>query len=434
MLSRDSKLSAALVPMLASPCLVGELLTTICEWVAETSHSEHVKLFLVDQEREELCCRASTTSTNLKLRIPIGIGLHGHALANKEARTAHSDDDHTMLVLPIFAQVSKLQDRSVIGMLELTAPHGRSFQAEEEHRFHEVATSVARVLTCARMDDSRNAPAHITDVIGDSEVMRALYSRIDHVSATRMPIVLQGSHGTGKTLLARVIHSLSSRRQAKFIAIQCHREHVLLETELFGISGRIQGSLERAAGGTLLVEQMNILSTSAQHELVAKAHVTDTRIIATLLPNQQLPELQSHERISVPPLAERGQHDVAMLIRYFARRWTDRTQRPTLSVSPLAVARLCKLAWPGNVRQLENSVQHTLLSDNNESVASLAHTDDGMHQTTPWIPSGLRLADAEERYILRTLAENNENRTHTASALGIGRNTLVRKIKQYRNK
>ncbi len=430
MFSRDSKLSAALVPMLTSPCLVDELLDAICQWVIATSGSKHAKIFLVDREREELCCRASSTPTNLALRIPIGSGLHGRAFADGAARTATSADDSPILILPLFTPGMAEQQQSAIGMLEVVASHRQTFSANNE-RMRDVAASVARVLACARMDDSRYAPAHITDVVGTSDVMQSLYSQIEDASRTCMPVVLRGCHGTGKTLLAGAIHTLSSRRQAKCVAVQCHLDRVFLELELFGVPGSMQGLLEQAAGGTLLVEQMDLLSVAVQHELLAKARLTDTRIIATLLPNRNLPAgLDRHQSISVPTLEERGRRDTAMLIRFFTRNWAAKAQQPTLSITPAMVARLCKQAWPGNVRQLEDSVQHALLSDPRETGDSVPQLD----KAERWIPSGLRLADAEERYILRTLAENNENRTRTANALGIGRNTLVRKIKQYRDK
>ena len=344
----------------------------------------------------------------------------------------------------------------MIALLEVTSDReGMEIGPADEKRLSSVAEGVARVLTHARLDDSRHAPERITGLIGKSAAMLALYAAVERAANVRTPVLLVGACGVGKTRIATAIHHLQLGQNAPLITVQCHPEHAFAEAELFGLprsatsAGEyLPGAAERASGGTLLVEQIDLLPVDAQKKLLEYAQRCDARIVATVLrapsPRGAIPGPVNHlarelqvETLNVPSIAERGPDDVAMLALHFVRDWAGRLQRSEMSISSSALARLRSQSWPGNVHELEKCLQSAVLACDGDSieVRHLHLPSAGAGGTaTDSIPSGLLLADAEERYILRTLTEHQQNRTRTATSLGIGRNTLVRKIKQYQNK
>ena len=444
---------AKLAPLLSGPSLVADVMARLTKWTIEVSDCERVRLFRIDRARNELHCRMSNGTDVYELRVPVGRGLHGQVIQNQAPQSGRSPETgDELLVVPVFSPAAPHgADSEVIAVIEFANKRGgQPFEAVDEDNLTRIAVNVGRVLTHARLDDSRRAPERITEVVGSSAAMLALYSRIQQVAMTDAPVTLTGAHGTGKALIARAIHHLSPRRHRPLVSLRYHSEREFLEAELFGVSGseaQLPGALRRAQGSTLLLEQLSLLSAASQAKLLETAATLGVRLIIanknSSAANSNAPmqsafaESFSAEAIAVPTLAERGPDDVTALARHFVREWAFRLQVPSLSIDDDALSRLRAQSWPGNVQELEKCIQSAVLSCTTGGIAAddlcLPGTKNG-GATSDSIPSGLLLADAEERYILRTLTENHENRTRTASSLGIGRNTLVRKIKQYRNK
>lgn len=442
-----------LAPLFAGPSMVEDVITQLASWAANAADCRYVRLFRIDRARHELHCRMTNGSELYEIRVPARRGLHGQVLETHKPQTGQSaETGAALLMVPVFSQALKPDhSREVIAVLEFAHKSiGSPFSASEETKLTEVAECVARVLAHARLDDSRRAPGRITEIVGNSDAMLALYAQIQDVAAGDAPVLLVGEHGTGKSLVARAIHHLGSRRHRDIVSLRHHSEAEFLEAELFGIPGageQFPGAILRAQGGTLFAKQLTALPESSQVRLLEQAAQHRVRLIVSRSirsaanGNQHifrgpLADAFQAQTLSLPTLSERGPDDVTSLARHFVREWACRLQVPNLAIDDKALARLRSQPWPGNVQELEKCIQSAVLSSSDvigEDDLCLPESAHGA-ELSDSIPSGLLLADAEERYILRTLTENKENRTRTASSLGIGRNTLVRKIKQYRNK
>ncbi len=447
-----SSVLTQLAPILAGPSRVEDVIAQLTAWATNASGCQRARLFRMDRARHELHCRMAN-GDSYELRLPAGRGIHGQAMQSQLPQTGRSPESgDALLVVPVVSPPANPGGVSeVIAALEFAdSTFDQRFQPEDEDRLKSIATEVGRVLAHAGLDDSRRAPERITEMVGNSAAMLTLYDRICEVADNGSPVLLAGAHGTGKTLVARVIHHLGPRRRRAFVSLRCHAEPVFLDAELFGVPGaeaQLPGAIRRSEGGTLYVQQFSNLSATSQERLLQMASQYQVRLIvmrritSAANGNRQAPPSFpapfSAQSLKVPTLAERGPDDIASLARYFIRESACQLQVPGLSIDDEALTRLRSQHWPGNVKELAKCIERAVLTCDGTSIGANDLCLPG--ETTgatlaDSIPSGLLLADAEKRYILRTLAENQENRTRTASSLGIGRNTLVRKIKQYRNK
>jgi transcriptional regulator with PAS, ATPase and Fis domain len=246
------------------------------------------------------------------------------------------------------------------------------------------------VLEATRVRAALSAP--LTDgaapLIGSTRGMHALRERIERVALTDFTVLIEGESGSGKELVARQIHELSSRRAGPFVAVNCAAVvETLLEAELFGIEERTatgvrgrRGKFEHADTGTLFLDEVSDLSLSAQAKLLRAiqdlavervggygVRRINTRIVAAT--NQPLSELVARGlfradlyyrlggvEIHVPPLRDR-RSDIPELARYFLDRHRHARE---LSLSPAAEEALCIYAWPGNVRELARLMERAV--------------------------------------------------------------------------
>jgi len=439
---------------LSRACSVRALLVQLSERIDEAANCRCSRLYLVDPIRNELRCRVSSDSNAYELRLPINKGIHGRVLESRNAQTAQPNDAvSAILVTPVFAHSARGEHQEapeIVAVLEVSQRcDGQPFTAKHQEFLAAIAAEVALVLAHICLDDSRLAPERITSLVGSSTAMQTLYDQIEEAATSRVPILLAGANGTGRARIAHAIHDLGMRADAPFVSLSCHRDHAFLESELFGDDGGGAGAIDRASGGTLLIEQAEHLGANAQHALLSRCGDRNTRLLCTMPADRGLEHspgrdlqpslalLLRDSTLEVPTLAERGPDDVAMLARFFVRLNSRALATRPMEIDPDAIAHLRAQRWPGNVQELANCIQNAVLCCEDNRIQE-SHVN--FHQAPPGrqpsdsIPSGLLLAEAEERYILRTLDENSENRTRTASSLGIGRNTLVRKIKQYQNK
>lgn len=298
-------------------------------------------------------------------------------------------------------------------------------------------------------------------VIGD-EAMEKTVGIAARAARTHFPVLLCGPSGSGKELVARYIHAVSSRSQRPFVSVNCAAiPENLLEAELFGfergaftgaIAQRI-GKFELASGGTLLLDEISEMHLSLQAKLLralqegevdrigGRAPVSvDTRIIATSN-REPLALVKSGEfredlfyrlnviRIDCPALKGRF-HAISALVQEFAKDWAFRNQETAPEFSEAAQRRLIEFDWPGNIRELRNAVERAIFYSEGRRV-------EVSHLEAILLPLNLRrfesgtLAAMEKSLILSTLEDFGGNRTHAAEKLGISVRTLRNKIKIY---
>ncbi len=311
------------------------------------------------------------------------------------------------------------------------------------------------------------------DMIGNSAPMRTMVERAMHVAKANADVLVQAESGTGKEMLARLIHQSSLRAKGPFIAVNCVGfPETLLESELFGhvrgaFTGAVnarQGRFELANGGTLLLDEIGELPLNLQPKLLrvlqerhvdrlgdARSTPIDVRVIATT--NRNLMDLvregkfraDLYYRLNVvplrlPPLRERRE-DIASLAEHFVRKHATAGQRPKLA--PQLIQRLEQYDWPGNVRELENFMRRLLAMSVSPVMGvelleetELAHADliaaAVTASTQAVVPAaGMSMRDAERQLFEQTLRVARGNRTRTAQMLGISVRTVRNKINEY---
>ena len=299
-------------------------------------------------------------------------------------------------------------------------------------------------------------------MIGSSEAIRKIYNIIDKISDIRCNVIIEGESGTGKELVAHAIHKQSVFADQPFIVIDCGSlTDTLLETELFGhekgaFTGASQnkpGLLEVASGGTIFLDEICNISDAMQMKLmraVQAQQITrvggiqpidiDVRFVAAT--NRNLEELIANGQfrhdlyhrlnvvsIHMPPLRQRPD-DIEQLLNYFVQEFSQRYQRNVKGFDEESIQRLKQYSWPGNIRELRNTVERTIALADGETLhidADLmnARTEEGIDADAP------TLEILEKRYIMKILDRCNGNREQTASILGINKSTLWRKLQSW---
>ncbi|MEW6516999.1 MAG: sigma-54 dependent transcriptional regulator [candidate division FCPU426 bacterium] len=306
------------------------------------------------------------------------------------------------------------------------------------------------------------------EVVGHSEAIRRAFLLAARVAPTDSPVLITGETGVGKELVARAVHRLSSRSHKPFVAVNCGAiPETLLESELFGYrKGAFTGAtvdraglFEQAAGGTFFLDEVGELSPAMQVKLLRVLEDdkirplggndevrVNVRILAAT--NRDLAgELAQKQfrsdlfyrlnviNIHVPPLRERPE-DVPALIKFFLHKYNQRFGKNVISITRDALFSLLHYDYPGNVRELENIIQHgVILSDG--TVIEKTSLPPQVFQRGQLALEGSRkeqpvsLNQAEEDLIKQALTRFGGNQTETAKSLGISRSTLWRKIKAY---
>lgn len=304
---------------------------------------------------------------------------------------------------------------------------------------------------------------HFENIIGTSRVIRDVLDIVEKVISTDVPILLEGESGTGKGLIARAIHYNSPRKDRKFIAQYCGAlPETLLESELFGykkgaFTGAVSdkmGLFEAADGGTFFLDEVGDLSLTIQTKLlrVLQEHKirrvgetedrnVDVRIISAT--NKVLEDEVKNNtfredlfyrlkvvKIHIPPLRDRKE-DIPVLVRFLIHN-TSIKNKEIEGISNDAMAALMQYDWPGNIRELENVIQHAIVM----SRGNMLSVDDMPPEVTKKkvIKRSIyskKLKDVEREHILSVLEENELSRRKTADVLGISLRTLQYKLKEY---
>ncbi|HEY2396583.1 MAG TPA: nitrogen regulation protein NR(I) [Rudaea sp.] len=325
------------------------------------------------------------------------------------------------------------------------------------------------------------APPGETELIGQSAAMREVFRNVGRIAATDLNVLITGATGTGKELVARALHRHSTRSPRPFVALNTAAIPAeLLESELFGHEAgaftgaqkRHPGRFEQAEGGTLFLDEIGDMPLSLQTRLlrvlaenefyrvggreliranvrvVAATHQDlDAKVDSGAFRADLLHRLDV-VRLELPPLRERRE-DIALLAARFLARAARTMNLQAKRFAPAALAALTELPWPGNVRQLENLCRRlAVMAPGREirvhdlpkpdAAPGSAPTDDWSASLTRDVRDRLRrgerdvYASTRERFdqtlLGAALAENSDHRGRAAQQLGLGRNTLTRKL------
>ena len=307
-------------------------------------------------------------------------------------------------------------------------------------------------------------------MVGQHLSMVAIFDLLRRIAPQEITVLIRGESGTGKELIARAIHTLSTRREKPFVPVDCASlPESLFESELFGFEkgaftgaeAAKEGRFEIAHGGTLFLDEIGNLSLPAQAKLLRvlqereitrlggrRAIPIDVRILAAA--NQNLEDLLAKglfredlfHRLNVfsihlPPLRQR-RGDVELLSRFFLERFNRELDKKIRSVSDEAMRLLVRYPWPGNVRELENTLKGAiLLADDAIFPEHLPEKVRGFESEALSPSSKLREVsrraadETEKQLILRTLRETRGNKRAASAKLGIDYKTLFNKLKAF---
>jgi transcriptional regulator with PAS, ATPase and Fis domain len=306
----------------------------------------------------------------------------------------------------------------------------------------------------------------LSDFHTEDAPMAACLKRAAVAAATDLPVLILGESGTGKTLLANAIHNSSSRAVRSFISFNgAALSDTLLDSQLFGhergaFTGahqRVKGKFELADGGTLFIDEIADLSTTAQSKILRAIeygeferlggeaiHVADVRLIsATHYPLQRLAESQRFRHdlffrikgiaITIPPLRERVR-DLPLLVAAEVARAARHQQKTIIGLDRAAAERLFSYGWPGNLRELSRVI-HTAVAlascDVIDADAVVLETDAAEATSSKLAADSgeiLTLAEAERRHVHAVLQRFGGNKRRAAYALDVSRSTLDRKL------
>jgi two-component system, NtrC family, response regulator HydG len=297
-----------------------------------------------------------------------------------------------------------------------------------------------------------------TDFIGISAAIVEIYKTISRAAPTDATVIIEGETGTGKELVARMIHRNSRRKDQVFVPVDCGAiAPTLLESELFGaVRGAYTGAdrdragvFEAANRGTVFLDEIGEIDLNFQLALLrflqeqqirpvgsSRPKDVDVRVIAATNRNLQrmVEEKKFREdlwyrlntvRIVLPPLRER-RGDIPLLARFYCDKYTGRYSRE-VRLTESGIRALQEYLWPGNVRQLQHLIERlTILADRIDG-ETVHHALTAMESREKPVDT---LADAEEEQIRRVLAATGGNKSKAAQLLGIERKTLYRKLER----
>ena len=392
------------------------------------------------------------------LRMPDGDGLD--VLRAVKAQAA----DTEVILLTAYAGWESAKEAIRLGALDYFEK-GR----EPDELYHRIDKALAEQALRRENETLRQQLSERSGIAGpiaQSPAMTTVLDLVERVAPTDATLLIQGESGTGKELIAQAVHQASPRAPRPFVAVNCGAvPEALLESELFGhVRGAFTGAIasklglfEEAHGGTLFLDEVGEMPAALQVKLLrvlqsgefrrlgaTQALTTDVRVLAAT--NRDLVEMVRQGRfrddlfyrlnvirVVVPPLRERRE-DIPALAEHFLARSAGKLNRE-LRLSAEAVERLLRYPWPGNVRELENAIERAAILARGATVSPddlPPHVAAGLELgPSPALPRQITLAEAERIHILQTLERFGGNHSSAAEALGIGRTTLWRKLKEY---
>lgn len=467
-----------------------ELLHQIAETSTRLLDAERATIFLVDNTRGLLVGKPALGVAGGELLVPLNSGIVGRTISSGEVHRVDADvASEQALVDRSVDQTLNFRTRSlvcapirnaagkVIGAFELINKRQGNFSPADEAELVELAAHASVAIDNTQrvellVESSRQAAeeaAGRVQIIGQSPAMEKVRVTAARVANTELNLLITGENGTGKEVIAQMVHFMSPRRDQILVAVNCAAlTETLLESELFGHEKGAftdayqtrKGKFELATGGTLFLDEIGDLSLGGQAKLLRvledKVVVrvggstpipTNARVIAAT--NQDLAQLVREKKfredlffrlnvvaIQMPPLRERGD-DVLLLAEFFLKHFATKARRPVPELSPAARKRLLAHDWPGNVRELRNMMERIayLSHDQRIDASDLPFIASTRPEATLLnVPEDLSLATATDQfqrdYIERHIRRAHGNMTEAAESLGLHRSNLYRKMHQ----
>ena len=370
----------------------------------------------------------------------------------------------------------------VIGVLQLLNAQKGRFSGEDEAAAAALAKQAGSVLERTSLyselkkksplgDEQRPRLAYrYNQIVGESEPMKRVYEVVEKAAPTSATVLVLGESGTGKELIARAIHMNSPRKGKPFVKVDCTTlPESLMENELFGhekgaftgADRTMPGKIEAAEGGTLFIDEIGELPLKLQGKLLrvlqdrefervggTKTLAADVRVVCAthrdlgaMVQGGQFRE-DLYYRIHVvpvrmPALRDRGTSDLLRLIEHFVDKYGRRHGRPHVRLADDATQRLLNHGWPGNIRELEHVIESAVVLCSGEliqgrdlSLPQRPRTSSGTTLSGAMIVGdpNLTLDALEHEHIRLVLKALGNNQSEAARKLGIGRNTLARKL------
>jgi len=345
--------------------------------------------------------------------------------------------------------------------------------ALENARLYEaVRSNEARLeREVSAMHRERRQRERFAEIVGGGPAMERVFALMETAADSTITVLIQGETGVGKEVVARAIHRHGPRRERPFISVNCGAlPETLLESELFGyrrgaFTGAAEdraGLFEAAHGGTLFLDEIGETTPATQVKLLralqdgeirrvgdTRVRTVDVRIISATHRSLAAEDAEPRFRpdlyyrlsvfpIFVPPLRERRE-DIPALVSQLLERSRRRLAKPVAGISPAALDRLAAYDWPGNVRELENEVERAVALAPRAGEIGLAHLSEriaaprrlALSGDAPRGPLRSARADFERSYVARVLERQDGNATRAARELGISRQMMQRKIREY---
>jgi formate hydrogenlyase transcriptional activator len=367
-----------------------------------------------------------------------------------------------------------------LGVLHLLDRRKVAFSEEDVEFLRQVASQVAIALENAlefselseskeRLEeeglylrDEIRTEHHFEDILGNSAGLRQVLRQVETVAPNETTVLIQGETGTGKELVARAIHALSSRQNNIFVKLNCAAIPLgLLESELFGHErGAFTGAISRKVGrfeiahkGTLFLDEVGDIPLELQPKLLrvlqeqeferlggTRSIRTDVRLIAAT--NRDLARMMEQGTfradlyyrlnvfpIHIPPLRER-RDDIPILARYFVDKFAKSMNRKITRVPDSVMDTLVRYAWPGNIRELQNFIERAvILTEGSVLRTPLGELREGKSKSSP----GATLKEVERKHVLQVLRDTNwtlGGASGAAARLGIPRTTLIYRMRR----
>lgn len=304
-----------------------------------------------------------------------------------------------------------------------------------------------------------------TPLLGESDIMQQIFYKVDKIAPTDANILLLGENGTGKDLVAKLIHERSMRAKQPFVKVDVGAlTDTLFESELFGHKKGAftdaredrAGRFEDAQGGTLFLDEIGNISLQQQAKLLTVLQNRQVTRLGTNKPvdinirlicatNLPLTELANENKfrkdliyrintveVNLPPLRRRD-NDIILLANHFAKIYSDKYLKPAVTFDAAALQKLKQYLFPGNVRELQYAIERAVIMAEQPVIKAdeLTFSSLEMAMPEPAEQENVPLSTMEKNAILRVIDKNNGNITKAAKELGLTRTALYRRLSKY---
>lgn len=419
----------------------------------------------------------------------VGHAVHWQSISANDRGVGQADSVNEMEVRSAACLPLKFDDR-IAGVMHLYSQDSDNPISDADFEFmlalaEQVAGTLRHLVESKKLGDQlkkaeavaeslRDQHRNQTEIVGSSAAVQELRKKIERVAPTDATVLVRGESGVGKELVAQAMHYSSNRSGGPFVCMNCAAlTESLLESELFGhekgsftgATGKKIGKFEQAHGGTLLLDEVGEMSMAIQSKFlrVLEGHPfervggsaqikVDVRVVAATNRDLESAVREGTFRrdlyfrlqvmqIVIPSLRQR-RSDIPLLAQHFIEKFRTKLGRKCRGLSPAAAAKLSSYHWPGNIRELQNTIERAVILADGESVTPDEIFLSSLDEDTPHdVPVYSTDADAEleevsieeleKRHILGMLDRFEWNKTQAAQVLGIERSTLDRKLKKY---